>query len=227
MVDPAGWDEGKLPHTGHTPRYPPISVEGKEWARREMECVIGAHQDPLWAEATVRGAKGVVERWLRWVWATGAQEEDKKDTIEVYLRWLAMNASGNNIERTAQRLLWIYKNEFTNEKIEELKTLGKRLIRDANKRNPADLKAADALPLKGLLEMIEGARGREMMPIERIALDAFIISFYSLEDGRGLGPESRGCCRGRDEDKDKGQDRCEDMDDTCQGSVRWGRSVYY
>ena len=61
MVDPAGWDEGKLPHTGHTPRYPPISVEGKEWARREMECVIGAHQDPLWAEATLRNAKGVVE----------------------------------------------------------------------------------------------------------------------------------------------------------------------
>ena len=91
-----------------------------------------------------------------------------------------MNASGNNIERTAQRLLWIYKDEFTERKIEELKTLGKCLIRDANKKNPADLKAADALPLRGPLEMIEGAKRLEMMPIERTALDAFVISFATL-----------------------------------------------
>ena len=163
---------GTLPDT-HLSRW----REG--WAR-QMECIIGAHQDPLWAEATLRAAKGVVERWLRWVWGTGAQEEDKRETIEGYLKWLAINASGDNVERTAQRLLWIYKEEFTNKKIEELKTLGKRLVRDANKRNPVELRAADALPLKGLLEMIEGARRLEMMPIERIALDAFIISFATL-----------------------------------------------
>ena len=62
MVDPSEWDEGRLPHVGHAPRYPPISVEGKEWARSEMECIVGAHQNPLWAEATVRTTRGIVER---------------------------------------------------------------------------------------------------------------------------------------------------------------------
>ena len=118
---------------------------------------------------------------MKWAWAEGKAGQPREKHLGEYLAWLALNASGVNVERTTMHLLRVYKGELGEDATKRIKELSRGLAKEANIRNPREFRAADAMPRAVLLQLVEGARGlKYVMPIERTALDALVVAFSTM-----------------------------------------------
>lgn len=166
---------------GKAPRSRVVPVESREWALAQVERVVGTTADPLWSKATRRTYAGYIERWLRWVHAEGRTEGPLEDSIEPYIQWLALGASGDTVLRTAKALLRAKGGSMSEEEKKGLLEKAKLASREANGRHIISPKAADALPLEKLREFTIGAKRLPYIPpAEAIALDALVVAFSTL-----------------------------------------------
>ena len=146
-----------------------------------MVRLAAAHLPPFPSRTTKVAFEGAVERCLKWAWAMGMVHKPKEELLTAYLRWFALNSSGCSVERTAVCLSRVYRAEMGEEATKRFKELTRALIKEANIRNPRELRAADAMPRAVLLQLVEGARAlRYVMPIERTALDALVVAFATM-----------------------------------------------
>ena len=122
-----------------------------------------------------------MERWRRWAIAMGEDKGPVYPHLIAYLRWLALNASGSNVENTARCLKRVYGDEMSPLEKRNFKGLVITLAQEANMRNPPVFRAADALPGRVLVDLVERAAGlKGLLPIESIALDALVVAFATL-----------------------------------------------
>ena len=146
-----------------------------------MVRLAATYQPPFPSRTTRVVFEGAIERCLKWAWAMGVKDQPKEKLLPAYLRWFAFNASGCNLERTVTNLLRVYRSELGEEATRRIKELSKVLIKEANIRNPREFRAADAILRSVLLQLVEGARALGyIMPIERTALDAPVVTFSTI-----------------------------------------------
>lgn len=111
VVGPAGQDADKLPHAGHTPGHPAITVEGREGH--------GARWSASLVPTRTLSGRGGIENASGWSRvaamgrATGQQGVDRKETISGCLEWPALSASGASVEKTSMRLVWLFRGSWT------------------------------------------------------------------------------------------------------------------
>ena len=101
----------------------------------EMVRLAAAHLLPYAARSTKKTFEGAIERWLKWAWAEGKTGQPRERHLGEYLAWLALNASGENVERTTMHLLRVYREELGEDAARRIKERSRGLAKEANIRN--------------------------------------------------------------------------------------------
>lgn len=97
------------------------------------------------------------------------------------MQWLALRATGDTVTRTSKALIRIRSTQLTEEGKQDLLKKTRVLTREANGLHNTSLKAADALPLQKLRELVTAAKRLPYIPpVERAALEALVIAFSTL-----------------------------------------------
>ena len=100
--------------------------------------------------------------------------------IEIYLRAIATETSGENLNMIGRTLVRLFGAYLTDIEKDRLGHVLKRLRRAANQTNPPTKKAADALKLGDIYHMLKSPEYLRLSCWERESVDILLIAFVTL-----------------------------------------------
>lgn len=189
MVEHANKVESGLDGPREDPGRETRRLEVEEQTRSLVDGVFNTHKDALWAERTESRyrsiARGFIGWYLTYVGRNGEKElEEEMETmarkIGVYLETIATSISGENLNMTGKILMKLFGAHLTDIDKKTLETLLKRLRRLANQRNPPANRAADALRLEDLHNILESPKYPRLSRYEKEAVDILVVAFATL-----------------------------------------------
>ena len=158
--------------------------------RAIVDCILNSHKDALWSERTWTKYRGTIEHFTRWYLKQdpgGRKKDGIKNKVKFmsknivpYLKSLLGNVSGENLNSRGRSLMRMFVSYLTAKNKSEIELVLRQLRRSANIVHPPIHRAADALRLQDLRELLKRAEFSKITKMEHQALDILVIAFASI-----------------------------------------------
>ena len=162
------------------------SLGATQWSSQRVDGILDPNKDSLLAPRTIKAYRETLSRYFRWCWdreERGGQEEGNEQTvrnIEEYLSYLATVTSGEYVLRTWRILKASLLKNLHSHESEQLEQRVQLLRRDANIKHPVKYRAADAIRLEDLNEIMAQIQYAKLSYKEQIAMEILCVAFATM-----------------------------------------------
>ena len=152
-----------------------------------MDSVFDPNKNTLLAPRTVKTYRETLSRFFKWLWSHREHEEQGEETnkqtvqhIEDYLSYLATVTSGEYVLRTWKILKASLIKDLPGNDLEMLEQRIQLLRRDANVRHPVEYRAADAIRMEDLNNIMAQLQYTKLSYKERTAIEILCVAFPTM-----------------------------------------------
>lgn len=183
MASVEGAKQG-LSSTGKIKTPKSVKMGGEKWASERVDSIFNINSNALWAPRTRKNYEAILRRYYLWVWKhTGGEERKEIDDVKyirAYLQRLAKFTSGEYIYKLWKVLSRLCLHQTPINIIIELEREAELLRRNANMKNPVKIKAADAVSLNTLENIMKESEYTKLTFAERTALEILAVAFMTM-----------------------------------------------
>ena len=157
-------------------------LEREKWASAQMDGVISSRLNPVWAPRTKKAYMLALKGFYEWLFKEGRRKDERPKAIYLrnYLEFLSHVTSGEYVVRIWKILRFFFRSDIQQDELTALDNIVQVLRMCANQRNPVKQRAADAVSLRELNDIMKKAQYIKLSRKEKCALEILSIAFVTM-----------------------------------------------